>query len=150
MNHKRLFRIPADAKRNLMAASRTAWRCIGPSPGAAVPLRALTWTGTLLLALVPLPSWPKPLEPQAQAVHPISPPGLDHLPGDRHGPGLGNVLQRHSAYREKQTLSIQENMYVSSILRLGPLRSLDLAHLRIHILPHSAGIGFGRPGGSEA
>ena len=39
---------------------------------------------------------------------------------------------------------------VSSILRLGPLRYSNLAHLDIDILPHFTGVWFGRPGGSEA
>jgi len=39
---------------------------------------------------------------------------------------------------------------LSSILRLGPLRSSNLAHLDIDILPHFVGGWFGRPGGSEA
>ena len=36
------------------------------------------------------------------------------------------------------------------MFRHGPLRYPNLAHLDIDILPHLAGIRFGRPGGSEA
>ena len=39
---------------------------------------------------------------------------------------------------------------LSSMFRHGPLRYSNLAHLDIDILPHLAGIRFGRPGGSEA
>ena len=39
---------------------------------------------------------------------------------------------------------------VGSLLRPGPLRSLHLAPLDIDILPHPAGLGLGRPGGSGA
>ncbi len=42
------------------------------------------------------------------------------------------------------------NIHLSSIFRYGPLRYSNLAHLDIDILPHLAGIRFGRPGGSEA
>jgi len=41
-------------------------------------------------------------------------------------------------------------IHVSSMFRHGPLRYSNLAHLDIDILPHLAGIRFGRPGGSEA
>ena len=38
---------------------------------------------------------------------------------------------------------------LSSILRLGPLRSLDLAHLDTDILPHFAGVGLATPSGVQ-
>jgi len=52
--------------------------------------------------------------------------------------------------QELQQLAAWMDQHLSSILRLGPLRSSNLAHLDIDILPHFVGGWFGRPGGSEA
>lgn len=54
-------------------------------------------------------------------------------------------VERISHVRQTQVLLAL--VLLSSILRLGPLRSLDLAHLHIDILPHLAGIGLTAPAG---
>src|SRR5688572_22499418 len=49
----------------------------------------------------------------------------------------------HASFRgEEIAVFTRIAEFVSSILRLGPLRSLDLAHLDIDILPHPAGYWF--------
>jgi hypothetical protein len=58
--------------------------------------------------------------------------------------GQAGLLSRWNGKPSKKVTGFE---LLSSILRLGPLRSLDLAHLDIDILPHFTGVGFASPAG---